>query len=76
MTTNLDSLYFQKGTEDLEGIRQARNYTPQNYINSINNYPKFWNSVRKNTLKTEVYVPELNESIEKMRKTNNQQLKK
>ena len=32
----LDSLYFQKGTVGLEGIRQARNYTPEDYINVIN----------------------------------------
>jgi hypothetical protein len=64
----LDSLYFQKGTVGLERIKQARNYIPQDYINSINNYPKFWNSVRKNTLKTEMYVSELEEGIEKMRK--------
>jgi hypothetical protein len=64
----LDSLYFKNGTVGLKGIRQARNYTPQDYINSINNYPKFWNSVRENTLKTEMYVSELDEGIEKMRK--------
>ena len=61
----LDSLYFEKGTAGLEGIIQARNYTPEDYINAINNYPKFWNSVRKNTLKADTYKEDIQEGIEK-----------
>jgi hypothetical protein len=63
----LDSLYFQKGTIGLEGIRQARNYTAQDYINVINNYPKFWNSVRENTLKASAYREEIQQGIEKVK---------
>lgn len=62
----LDSLYFDKGTAGLEGIRQARNYTPEDYIHSINNYPKFWASVRKNTLKADTYRQDIQEGIEKL----------
>jgi hypothetical protein len=63
----LDSLYFQKGTAGLEGIRQARRYTPEDYINLINNYPKFWRSVRKNTLKASKISSELEEGIKKLK---------
>lgn len=63
----LDSLYFQKGTEGLVGIRQARNYTPADYINSINNYPKFWRAIRKNTLKVDEISSKLEEGTEKLR---------
>ena len=63
----LDSLYFQNGTVGLEGIRKARNYTPQDYINSINNYPKFWTSIRKNTLQAENLGLELEIGVEKLR---------
>ena len=31
----LDSLYLKKGTNGLKAIRQARNYTPQEYISAI-----------------------------------------
>lgn len=62
----LDSLYFQKGTVGLEGIRQARNYTAEDYINAINDYPKFWNSVRKNTLKADTYRQDIQDGIEKL----------
>ena len=64
----LDSLYFQKGTVGLVGIRQARNYTPQDYINAINNYPKFWASIRKNTLEVDKLSGELEGGINKLKK--------
>lgn len=60
----LDSIYFKKGTAGLEGIRQARNYSAKDYIDVINSYPKFWNSVRANTFKTDDYVSGLQKGIE------------
>jgi hypothetical protein len=63
----LDSLFLQKGTAGLKGIIQARNYTAADYINAIHNYPKFWASIRNNTLRTDEFVVELNAGIEKIR---------
>ncbi len=63
----LDSLYLKKGTNGLKAIRQARNYTPQEYISAINNYPKFWTSVRENTLQADQYSFELEKGIDKLR---------
>lgn len=63
----LDSLYFRTGTVGLEGIRQARNYTPKDYINAINNYPKFWTSIRENTLQVRNVSSELESGIEKLK---------
>ena len=62
----LDSLYLSKGTKGLDAIRQARNYTPQDYIAAINKYPKFWESVRKNTLKANQYSQEITSGIEQL----------
>lgn len=64
----LEDLYLSKGTEGLVAIRKARNYTSQDYINAINNYPKFWNSIRKNTLKSKNFKKDLDKGIEKLRK--------
>ena len=64
----LDSLYFQRGTLGLKGIMQARNYTAQEYINVINNYPNFLNSVRNNTLKADSYREEINRGLDKIKK--------
>lgn len=63
----LDSLYFNRGTAGLEGIRLARNYTAEDYINAINNYPKFWNSVRKNTINAEMYKQNIQQGIERVK---------
>jgi len=63
----LEELYFAKGTEGLQAIRKARNYTSQDYLYAINNYPKFWNSVRKNTMKSKKISKELNLGIEQLR---------
>ncbi|MBD8487694.1 hypothetical protein IFO69_02925 [Echinicola sp. CAU 1574] len=63
----LDSLYLQRGTEGLNAIRQVRNYTPEDYIRVINAYPKFWTSIRENTLKIDQFSSELQDGIEKFR---------
>lgn len=64
----LEEMFLSKGTEGLNAIRKARNYTAQDYINAINNYPKFWYSVRSNTLKSKSIAKDLDRGIEKLRK--------
>lgn len=63
----LDSLYLKKGTDGLKAIQQARNYTPQDYISAINNYPKFWSSMREKTLKADQYSSELEKGIKNLK---------
>ncbi|HTF03824.1 MAG TPA: hypothetical protein VK826_07345 [Bacteroidia bacterium] len=63
----IDSLYIQKGTLGLQKIMEAKNYTAQEYVELINKYPKYWNSIRKNTYKSKNLAAELNEGIEKLR---------
>ncbi|WP_138434606.1 gliding motility protein GldB-related protein [Winogradskyella algicola] len=63
----LDSLYLDKGTAGLEGIIEARKYTAEEYINAINTYPKFWNSIRQNTLQIAKVGTQLEEGIEKLK---------
>lgn len=46
---------------------EARNYKPKEYVDAINNYPKFWNSIRKNTVNTEKFNPQIRNGIEKLR---------
>ncbi len=50
---HLNKLYLNKGSEGLDNIMRVRNYTPQQYLAAIRNYPKFWASIRQNTLKNE-----------------------
>jgi hypothetical protein len=46
---------------------KARNYSAQEYIFAINNYPKFWKSIRKNTLKSNQFSQEIQNGIEKLK---------
>ena len=59
----LDSLYLDKGTAGLEGMIKARSYTAEEYINAINNYPEFWNSIRENTLQADNVSSQLQDGI-------------
>jgi hypothetical protein len=63
----LDNLFLSKGTDGLNAIMKVRDYTAQDYINAINNYPNFWNSIRQNTLKARKIANELEIGIEKLR---------
>ncbi|MBO6212789.1 hypothetical protein [Algoriella sp.] len=64
----INNLYIKKGTPGLVGIMQARRYTDKGYIYAINNYPKFWNSIRANTLTANSYAKKLEKGIKKLKK--------
>lgn len=63
----LDSLFIQRGTPGLQGVMQARNYSPQEYLHAINHYPKFWASIRPNMQLADELSGELQSGIEKFR---------
>lgn len=46
----LQSLFLDPGTEGLKAFMQAKGYDANCYLDAIRNYPKFWESVRGNTL--------------------------
>ncbi|KOY85238.1 hypothetical protein AD998_02885 [bacterium 336/3] len=64
----LKELFFDKGTEGLRLIMERRQYTPEEYLSAIRQYPKFWNSIRKNTLKSKNLALELSKGIQKLKK--------
>ncbi|WP_295795699.1 Ig-like domain-containing protein [Mucilaginibacter sp.] len=43
-------LYVDKGTEGLKAFMQARDYDAKLWVELINKYPKFWQSIKTNTL--------------------------
>lgn len=63
----LDSLFIQRGTPGLQGVMQARNYSPQEYLHAINHYPKFWASIRPNMQLADELSGELQDGIQKFR---------
>lgn len=59
----IKSLYIDKGSPGLDGIMRARRYTAEEYVYAINHYPKFWKSVRNNTLKYKQFSKQINNGI-------------
>ena len=63
----LDSLYVQAGSEGVRKMIEAKNYQLEEYVELINLYPKFWNSIRENTYRSKEMADKLNMGIEKLR---------
>ena len=64
----IQKLYVDKGSVGLKAFINARNYSPEHWVKIINNYPKFWNSIRSNTLQIKSKAVEINKSIIKLKK--------
>lgn len=64
----LKDLYLDKGTAGLKSLMEVRNYSDKDFIDAINKYPKFWNSIRLNTLKAKSLYPKINSDIKKLKK--------
>ena len=58
---------MDKGSIGLKKIIENRNYTAEQYVELINKYPKYWNSIKPNTLKANSLADELNDGIAKFK---------
>lgn len=59
----IQTLYIDKGTRGLKAFMVARNYNAKLWVALIRKYPKFWNSIRPNTLTVKSYAAEIEKSI-------------
>ncbi len=64
----INDYYISKGSTGLKNIMLAKNYTASDYVQSINNYPKFWASIRPNTYLSKTYDKRIMNSIGKLQK--------
>lgn len=64
----LQELYIDKGSAGLKSLLEVRNYTAQEYVKVINQYPAFWKSIRKNTLTSGVHYKEISLYIDNLKK--------
>jgi Predicted Zn-dependent protease (DUF2268) len=64
----LKELYIDKGTDGLKSLIEVRNYTDKEIIEWMIKYPKFWNSLKPNTLKVKTLFPLINSDIQKLKK--------
>ena len=60
--------YINPGTIGLHAIMDKKGYTVDAYIDAINSYPSFWESVRVNTLKSGMFADEIEVNIDKLKK--------
>jgi len=60
-------LYTDKATKGLKAFMKARNYNDSVYVKVIDKYPKFWNSIRPNTLTIKTKTNELEASVVKLK---------
>jgi hypothetical protein len=63
----IQKLYIDVGTEGLKAFMSARNYSAENYVKLINDYPAFWKSVRKNTLAIKSQVDQIEKSVDRFK---------
>ena len=63
----INKLYIEKGTIGLKNIMIARRYNAKSYVDAINKYPLFWNSIRENTFQSKILSNELGIGIEKLK---------
>jgi hypothetical protein len=63
----INQLFIDKGTPGLKAMMQARRYTAKSYIDAINQYPLFWNSLRSNTLKANIYAASIASNVFKLK---------
>ena len=64
----MQRLYVDKGTPGLKAFMKARDYNAKLWVTLIHKYPKFWKSIRSNTLSIKNQVPAITKSIDNFRK--------
>ena len=63
----LKELYLNKGTEGLKDLIEVRDYSENEFINWITQYPNFWKSIRHNTYKVNSLYPKIEANIQKLK---------
>ncbi len=64
----MQKLYIDKGSEGLKAFMKLRDYDAALYVNLINKAPKFWSSIRPNTLRVKSQAAAIERSISKLKK--------
>jgi len=63
----IQTLYIDKGTPGLVAFMAARNYSAPLWVKLIRQYPKFWQSIRPNTLSAKSRAVEIEASIRRFK---------
>lgn len=63
----LKELFIDKATEGQKALFLVRNYQPREFIENINKYPKYWNSIRNNMSRVNEFSEDINNGISELR---------
>jgi hypothetical protein len=63
----LEKLFIDKGTPGQKSMIEARNYSVEEYLSALRNYPEFWTSIRENTYQAKTFSKELKHGIDKLK---------
>lgn len=63
----IQNMYIDKGSEGLHAFMKARDYDAKLFVNLINQYPRYWTSIRKNTLQPKLQSKAIEASINQFR---------
>lgn len=63
----LHAHFIDQASPGQRAMFQARRYTPDEYLEAIRNYPRFWASVRKNMLEADHHVQTMQDGVERLR---------
>lgn len=64
----MQRLYVDRGSVGLQAFMKARNYSAAEWVEQINKYPKFWASVRPNTLTVKARTAEIERGVRRLRR--------
>ena len=64
----INRLYINKGTKGLKAFMKVQNYNDTVYVKLIDEFPKFWSSIRLNTFSVKNKAKELNIAIKNLKK--------
>src|SRR5581483_2014371 len=63
----MQELYIDKGTDGLKLYMKVRNFDARRLVENINAHPRFWKSIRPNTLKIKPQQPVIETNIQQLK---------
>jgi hypothetical protein len=63
----IQTLYVDKGTPGLKAFMEVRGYSAPGWVHLLRTYPKFWQSIRPNTLSVKSFAPGIEASIRRFK---------
>lgn len=64
----IENLFLSKKTDGLKAFMEIKKFGKEDYLTAFEKYPKFWNSIRPNTLIDKKKIKTVNKALAKLKK--------